>query len=303
MVAVRYQAEHSTVPRRAYLLGTNFCGSTVFGQALGAHPEMRYLGEVDRLVQHPASFFAPEPEPPCRYCDLRGVACPVWTPARVEGAKAVPYGRVMDYLEGELDERVLIDGSKHPFWMRAAAEEGALDPGRTVAFLNLRSPFAFCDSFRNRTGCQAWEAANVWRDVYYDSMRLLNRLGLPYLVARYESFALDPEATLRPACALLGVGYDPWMPFFQDRPSHDVGGNISSHAVPRAQDPAFSSQEFQDRMPRALVGLSEQSKDYGAGRSAAGSTPSGIAAWATATSSRCSRRPGWPTWPTCSATS
>lgn len=217
----------TAAPRGAFFLGTNFCGSTVFGKALGAHSAVTYLGEVDRLVQFGPSVSPGESEPPCHDCEIRRQPCPVWTSDRVTTARGVRHRALMPFFGDEFGDRVLVDGSKHPHWLRAVLADGGADPATTVAFVTARSPFAFCHSFRFRTGCQMWEAANVWRDVYYDALRLVVRAGLPLMVVRYEDFAMDPEAVLRPACTLLGIGYEDQMPHFQERPAHDIGGNYN----------------------------------------------------------------------------
>lgn len=189
--------------RRAWFLGTPFCGSTVFGQALGVHPGVTYLGEADRLVAFPASVWAEEPVATCHYCELHEQPCPVWTPARVDKARGLPYGELMSYFESELQTPVLVDGSKHAHWLRAVLADRPGDLDAAVAFVTVRSPFAFVDSYRFRTGCPTWQAANVWRDVYYDALRLATRKGMPLMVVRYEEFALDPEPVLRRASTLL----------------------------------------------------------------------------------------------------
>src|SRR5688572_23914216 len=165
----------------------------------------------------------------------------------------------MSFFADEFAGAAVIDGSKHPHWLRAVVADRPLDLDRTVAFLTVRSPFAFVDSFRHRTGCAVWEAANVWRDTYYDGLRMLTRFTLPFMVVRYEALALDPAAALRPACALLGVQYQSDMLGFQQQPSHDVGGNASSKAVSRDH---FSAEEFRERLPEHWVRSAGQSQGY-----------------------------------------
>lgn len=244
--------------RRAYLVGTVFSGSTVFGQALGSADGVRYLGEVDRLVQFPATMWADEPEATCHYCELHNQDCPVWTGERVAQARTQPYGRLMDHFEETFGPDILIDGSKHPQWLRTVGFHGGIDPARTVAYLTVRSPFAFVDSYRARTRAQAWEAANVWRDVNYDAMRLLARQRLPVMTVRYEDFARDPEEVLRPACALLGIDYTPDLRLFQQQPSHDVGGNYNARAVADSSA-TFDPNDMKRKIPEHWVPATESS--------------------------------------------
>jgi hypothetical protein len=122
----------------------------------------------------------------------------------------------------------------------------------------VRSPFAFADSFRFRTGCQAWEAGNVWRDVYTDAVRTINRVGLPCQVVRYEQFAREPEQVLRAAASLLGVDFEPDMLDFQSRPRHDLGGNPNVLAVPEQTTKEFSVDSFRNRIPASWhAGMSQ----------------------------------------------
>lgn len=220
--------EPSGTSRRAYILGTPYCGSTVFGQALGAHSGAGYLGEVDRVAGYPADGWPGESDPTCHYCEVRGEECPVWTPERQASVRSMPHGGLMDYFEAELGPQALVDGSKHPRWLANLVAQGAVDPQRTVVFLVVRSPFAYASSHIGQRVRPAWEAANIWRDVYYDAMRIVSRARLPLLVVRYEDFAETPEVVLRPATAMLGLDYEPDMLYFQHRPRHDIGGNYGA---------------------------------------------------------------------------
>jgi hypothetical protein len=249
-------------PRHAFLVGTNFSGSTVFGQALGAHSSMAYLGEVDRAARFEETMWQDEPDPGCHYCELHGERCPVWTPERLEAVRGLPRGKLMSYFEGELGCPVLVDGSKHPNWLRSVLADEPVDRDRVVAFVTARSPFAFCDSFRFRTGCPTWQAANIWRDVYYDAVRQVNRSRIPSMVVRYEDFALDPAPVLRSACTLLGADYEEGMPYFQGRPSHDIGGNFNVLAAPEKAAEEFSADAFRERVAQSWTAKRQQSEVY-----------------------------------------
>lgn len=294
---------HLVKARRAYFVGTAFSGSTVFGQALGAHENVVYLGEVDRLVQFAASVWPEQPEPACHHCEQLGQECPRWTAQRIARSRDLHVGELMPFFEEEFGGAVMVDGSKHPHWLRAVLADPPVDPERTVAFLTVRSPFAFTDSYRNRTGCPTWQAANVWRDVYYDGLRMLGAARLPFLVVRYEEFAADPQAVLRPACALLGIQYQPQMPHFQQLASHDIGGNYSVRAVAPQGAPAFSGAEFRNRMPLAWAKSAEQSQVYW-GKPFGGWVDEKWHGRMTADDvEQVLQTPDWATWPTCSATS
>lgn len=243
-------------------MGTAFCGSTVFGQALGAHSSMSYLGEVSRAVHFGPSVWAEDPDPRCHYCQLHEQPCPLWTERRLRESRILPPGKVMSFFAEELGGAAVVDGSKYPHWLRAVLADQPADVDRMVAFLTVRSPFAFCDSHRFRTGSPIWEAANLWRDVYYDAQRMLNRARLAHMVVRYEDFALDPEAVLRQACALLGVPYESQMRFFQDQPGHDIGGNYSARAVASGSDAEFSRDEYRTRLVGSFAPKYQQAESY-----------------------------------------
>jgi hypothetical protein len=245
-----------------FLVGTAFCGSTVFGQALGVHSAMTYLGEVDRAVQHAPSVWSEDPDPKCYYCQFHERSCPLWTEDRMRAARSLPPGKVLPFFAEELRSGSVVDGSKHPHWLRAVLADRQADLDGMAVFLTVRSPFAFCDSYRFRTGVPIWEAANLWRDVYYDAQRMLNRARLPHMVVRYEDFALDPEPVLRQACRLLGVHYEPQMRFFHGQPGHDIGGNFSARAVSSGPAGEFSRDEYRDRVLGKLAPLWEQAESY-----------------------------------------
>lgn len=217
--------------RRAFLIGTPFSGSTVFGQALGAAQGVRYLGEIDRLVRFPPDLRRDEPDVTCNYCQLLEQPCPVWTDERVAQARRTPIGELMNFFESEFDGDVLVDGSKHLHWLRAVADDGGIELGETVLFLTTRSPFGFVDSHQARIASPTWEAANIWRDVSDQALRLSTKLNLPLMVVRYEDFAREPEPLLHSASCLLGIPYQPEMRFFQHIPSHDVGGNFNARTA------------------------------------------------------------------------
>lgn len=263
MVEDMHSVRGSRAPtRQAFLVGTAFSGSTVFGQALGAHGAMCYLGEVDRAVQFDPSVWAEEPDPACYFCRLNEQACPLWTDDRLRAVRGLPPGKVLPYFAEELGGAAVVDGSKHPHWLRAVLADQPAEQENIVGFVTVRSPFAFCDSYRFRTGEPIWHAANQWRDVYYDTLRMLSRARVPHMVVRYEDFALEPETVLRPACALLGVGYEPQMRHFQGRPGHDIGGNYSARAIRGEAAGEFSREDFRNRLLGRLAPLWAQSESY-----------------------------------------
>jgi hypothetical protein len=248
--------------REVFLVGTAFSGSTVFGQALGVHSAMTYLGEVDRAVRHEPSVWSEDPDPSCYHCQASEQPCPLWTGERLRTARSLPPGKVLPFFAEELGGAAVVDGSKHPHWLRAVLADRPGDREGMAVFLTVRSPFAFCDSHRARTGAPFWAGANLWRDVYYDALRMLNRAGLPHLVVRYEDFALEPEPVLRQACSLLGVDYEPQMPFFQAQPAHDIGGNFSARAGASGPGGGVSLERYRAKALGKLAHLWEQAGSY-----------------------------------------
>lgn len=221
---IKLETAMAAAQRDVFLLGTGFSGSTLLGNALNGHPEMSYAGEVSRLP-----FFGEGvPFEGCFLCHARHEDCPVFSPSTLRQLEAHGPASAMGILREAFGTPIVVDGSKSSKWFEEIQKQGGIR-NDTRVLLTVRNPFAFAFSARKNSGTTADRAARDWRTAMFNLMRRLNRLGVPYLVVRYEDFAYDPEPTLRRVCDFLGTGFSPSMLRFWETPIHAVGGNPGAY--------------------------------------------------------------------------
>jgi hypothetical protein len=115
----------------------------------------------------------------------------------------------------------------------------------------VRSPFAFCLSYKRRTGNPAWMGAGVWRDTVFDVIRTCaHHGGIPVLTVRYESLAADPGAPLRRVCEFAGRPFDPRMTRFWESPAHPLGGNYGAYVAYPGYRVSGVPGDWRDSPPR-----------------------------------------------------
>ncbi len=222
------------------MAGPAYSGSSLLGNALGAHPAMAYVGEV--LSQLPADVAADDWG--CWLCLSEGRRCPRWTPSVVAALRAGGPSAVPGRLASLTGADVVIDGSKEVRWIWSTAAP-SIDYPPSIDYrvlMVLRSPFAFVDSACREERFAAFAAANVWRDTVADALRTVNTLSLPVMAVRYEQLAFDPATTLRAVCRFVGVDFDPVMLHFWDHRGHATGGNPGAFAWYEGFAPWFSAQ-------------------------------------------------------------
>ena len=238
-----------------FILGTAFCGSTLLGNALNAHPEFTFLGELNRLPSF-CQFEGPlsregQYVTRCAVCGTRPeYDCPVWTRALVAELEALRPGDALEPFRRAGRGRVLVEGSKNPSWLRRVVADRGTAAGVRVVHC-VRSPFAFCLSYGRRTGSPAWMGAAVWRDTVYDVIRTCaHHGGIPVLTVGYESLAADPGGTLGRVCEFVGRAFDRRMLQFWEEPVHPLGGNYGAYVrYPGYHAPGVPG-EWRDSPPR-----------------------------------------------------
>ncbi len=218
-----------------FILGTGYCGSTMVGNALNAHAEMQFVGELNRLPafkQFESEAYRGAPLfDRCAVCGTHErYDCPVWTDHLVKELSNSPAGRAADaFRRCRGGEGVVVDGSKNVRWIRHVLESrGRADDVRIIHC--VRSPFAFAASYKKHTGGVAWMGGAMWRDTLFDVIRTAAHYGgIPILLLQYERFAFEPEPSLRRVCDFLGRPFDPAMLRFWEVPVHPLGGNYGAY--------------------------------------------------------------------------
>jgi hypothetical protein len=215
-----------------YIVGPAYSGSTLLGNALNGHPSIAHAGEIARLP-----FFDQfnNPHRECTVC-ARGKAfgqaleCPVWTDGLRDRMSRLEPSEALAAYRQAVGVPVIVDGSKDLDWLRRVFPEGRLSTRgrRARVILSVRHPYAFAATCRRRTNLAIWQTANLWRDTVFDALRTLSRIAIPYMIVRYEEFALAPEESLRSISDFIGVPYDERMMNFWEKPVHAIGGNYGA---------------------------------------------------------------------------
>jgi hypothetical protein len=226
-----------------FILGTPFCGSTLLGNALNAHPDCEFLGELNRIPSfrqfEGALYRDGQYVTRCAVCGTHETYdCPVWTEGLIEEYRNLTPGRALEAFRWCRPGKVLVEGSKNPRWLRTvlderrtAAQPAARAGTEGVRVLHcVRNPFAFALSYKNHTSQPARAGGVTWRDTAFDVIRTCAAYGgLPTLTVQYEAFALHPEATLRRICEFIERPFDVAMLRYWEVPAHPLGGNYKAY--------------------------------------------------------------------------
>ncbi len=226
-----------------FILGTPFCGSTLLGTALNAHPECEFLGELNRIPTF-RQFEGPlwregQYVTRCAVCGTHETYdCPIWTESLIEEYGKLTPGRALEAFRWCRPGKVLVEGSKNPSWLRAVLDErraaaqaiGAAGTEGVRVIHCVRNPFAFALSYKNHTAQPAWASGVVWRDTAFDVIRTCSAYGgIPTLMVQYEALALYPEAALRRVCEFIDRPFDAAMLRYWEVPVHSLGGNDKAY--------------------------------------------------------------------------
>lgn len=239
----------------AFILGSTYCGSTLFGSALSCFSDTAFVGEVDR---HPMFGRYPKlPEHYRNYCSVcrshEDYSCPVWR-SELPTVPLCSSDALDAYLKlcEECGKNYIIDGSKNADWLLYLASLG-LPLDAVKVFIVVRSPFSFVVSNRRALKgfgetSAAWHAEG-WRNIYIHSLRTVACLGVPSMILRHEDFARDPATWLRRSAAFLGeeqVGV--FDSSFEPGFCHPLGSNLGVVALlPSFRDSGWGLFEESDR--------------------------------------------------------
>ncbi|GAA0235995.1 hypothetical protein GCM10009527_035580 [Actinomadura nitritigenes] len=216
-------------PASVFIVGTPFSGSTLIGRDMTTRiPKAHYVGELNNYTKFPGLSGDDDYGRVCGPCDLLGRRCPHFSDAFRESASYDDILGMHAQLARSLGASVVIDGSKYVGWLRHALAQWTAAPGDRTApkvIITARNPIAFAFSHQHRTGQQLWQGANIWRDIYVDTLRTVNTRGLPNMVVRYEDYMADRESALERLAAFLHL---PLEAKPDNSRLHDAGGNWSS---------------------------------------------------------------------------
>jgi hypothetical protein len=218
-------------PKIIFLLGTEFCGSTAFGNILNnIYPGM-YAGESSRLFYQNEFYIS---EKPCLICRPLGRKCETYeNPSNHLDHTSSP-SIFLSNLAKSNGLGVVIDGSKEPQYL--LNEYAALSEIADVRVLiALRNPLRNVSSLLDLIPEQEnWYLAfERWRDFYRNSLRIVNRLGIPSMTINTECFnpesIQDSNLGLKTLEKIFSFTLDesliPSKVEISTAPTHQIGGN------------------------------------------------------------------------------
>lgn len=222
-----------------YILGTGHCGSTLLDLLLDAHPDIKSLGEVDRIGRHARSQ-DPVLErtfwkrirscyeknakhsletvdlqyPPWRQLDS-------WSHERRDRWES--QNRILLGCLGKVSgTRFLTDSSKFPHRLRLLLEMDVVE----IRVIHLvRDGRAVVNSYLRKYG-DFWHGFRRWAGPTLLSRRLRCAIqSQHWLEIRYEDLATDPETELRRVCSFLDLSHDDEMGRIRKEAYEGIGGN------------------------------------------------------------------------------
>lgn len=214
--------------QNVFILGTAYSGSTMLGKALSKHSQIGYIGELSRARGFYKKYQLDNEAGECLECVLQGQKCAVLTKEFVAStAKYTPL-MAQNKLADTIGEPIIVDGSKHVEWLRIATQNNKSN-AKIKAIILARNPVDYIQSCKDRGIGPIWAEANAWRDTYYDALRTVSQLNIPFIVIQFEQLLAEPQSTLEQICRLLGVSFEDTMLSRTSPPLHAIGGNPSAY--------------------------------------------------------------------------
>jgi hypothetical protein len=217
------------MPKIVYIAGLAHSGSTVLDMALGCHPKMVGLGEVEAIVQAGENdLTSPEFNKVVCSCGKDMGGCDFWS-----GAKE----RLLTVSHMDTDQRytVLIKFFSEKYGEDVILVDSSNKRMQYLNFLNekhdlyviflVRDLRSWVYSRHIRVNLSLVKLAYQWLDRNLRTKRFLNRNKFNYMTVGYEEVALYPEMLLEKICEFVGLPFDEQMlePFRTS--SHVIRGN------------------------------------------------------------------------------
>lgn len=243
-----------------FILGTPFCGSTVFARALATQPDTFDLGEVDRLSVMGENGFRLDADHACETCTAQGQVCPALDPDLLSELRQTDRPAALyDLVERHSGARTIIDGSKHAYWFRKMMTDPAV-ANRARAILLVRHPAPFMFRFaRANAQLDPFAAlllgAETWRSTYMDLLRSLFSFQTRFIILRLDHFRGDPDGVARYAAGFLGTDCQMTGGRLSNASTHTIGGNPDLAARTSLQDTTTIDGEAFDITPEQRAAM------------------------------------------------
>ena len=133
--------------RKVVFIGScSYSGSTIFDMLLGSSPDYRSLGEIGR------AYFPQKKHHISRECGCLNPSCQTW-----ENVLSGPSVNIYDRIFEEFEERVLIDSTKDPHWIKRRSEELETKGVESCHVLLWKRPEQIMASYAKRGLVRYWK--------------------------------------------------------------------------------------------------------------------------------------------------
>lgn len=212
-----------------YICGLGHSGSTILDMALGAHPSLVGLGEVNQVLKAEKADFQNQgfTEILCS-CGKNMQECLFWSKIRQNVLQSELLSVTSRY-EGLLaifsnmygKDKVLVDSSKDiPPYLLGLKKKHDLK----IVFL-IRDFRSWSYSIHKKKNKKIFTLPFRWRKKNNKLLSFLRENDLDYFMLGYEEFALYPDIMLDRLCRYLGVEFDSSMLRPAGSASHVIRGN------------------------------------------------------------------------------
>lgn len=213
-----------------FILGTPFCGSTIFARTLATQPDTFDLGEIDRLSVMGENEFGLDIEHACETCAAQKQRCPVLGPDYLSQLRLIDRPSALyDLVEHHSGAQTILDGSKHAYWFRKMmADPGVASRARAILLVRHPAPFMTRFARYNRhlePFAALLQGAETWRSTYMDLLRSLFACQARFIVLRLDHFRANPDAVAQYAAGFLGTECPMTGGRLSNSAPHTIGGN------------------------------------------------------------------------------
>lgn len=224
------KAEKITEPLMiSFILGTPFCGSTIFANILSTGRDVFNCGEIDRIdgLGYKENTYSHNSY--CINCDSSLSNCSFFTEdfiKQLSSNASTPF-EIYKALSQRAKKRILLDGSKHAYWLRQTCQDESTR-ARSRAIVLVRRPTSFMHSHMHTHPAamsKPWLGSSQWRDTYSDIMRTLFALGIPFIIVRYEDLAHRFSETISHSASWFGIDQPDTSGMYNFSHLHTLGGN------------------------------------------------------------------------------
>jgi hypothetical protein len=243
-----------------WIMGNNFCGSTMLGLMLGNHPDSITIGEVVNLWQN------------------KSVSCVRCGSVQKCNLKQILYRypleewyRVISEVEGK---EYIIDSSKVPHWFNMLIDVGIISRYDIYSIWLYKDPLRQIGSIvkhRTRIGNDKESSLEIAKQQFVSSLKACRDVYHVFdekdrLFMDYKALASDPEMVIDAVCTDAGLPYTPGMhEFWNNNHSHNIGGNVGARYMlqPDRVSGIINTQHFKHyAQNRNSVFLDDSYKNY-----------------------------------------